>query len=111
MTSPVYLELVDFIAASNPEGLIHFELSVAAQARLADLINRRSNGLLTAEELVELEQSDEVEHILLAAKAKARALLEQKSQLPRSPLRSRSLGFQPILIEGEPFSQTIIEGR
>jgi len=106
VTSPVYLELVDFIAASNPESLIHFELSASARARLADLARRKET--LTAEELAELEQSAEMEQILLVAKAKARANREP-NQI--SPLRSRAEGFQPISIRGEPFSQTIIEGR
>ena len=110
MTSPVYVELVNFMAARNPESFVCFELSEMARERLAELKDRWRTGELTAEERMELEQSAELHHLLELAKAEARELLQQKAQ-PRSPLASFRTGFRPIKIEGEPFSQTIIEGR
>ena len=70
---PAYLELVDFLAAgTTPEALVRFRTSADVQRRVSDLIARRHNGLLSAEEESELEDFLQLEHILILAKAQAR---------------------------------------
>ena len=44
MTSPVYVELVNFMAARNPESFMCFELSEMARERLAELKDRWRTG-------------------------------------------------------------------
>jgi hypothetical protein len=73
--TPAYLEIVDFIAGSNPQAVAHFRPSDEAQHRVADLIEREKAGALSAEEKAELDHFMELEHILRMAKAKARLIL------------------------------------
>lgn len=56
VATPAYLEIIDFIASSNPQAVVEF------------------SGL-TAEEKSELDHFLELEHILRMAKAKARLIL------------------------------------
>jgi hypothetical protein len=73
---PVYLELVDFIAAgTTPQNIIDYRPSQEAQDRVADLIEREKEGTLSPEETAELNHFIELEHILRVAKAKARQIL------------------------------------
>jgi len=54
--SPAYIEIIDFIAAgTTPEAVVHFRPSVAAQKRVADLIEREKDGQLNPEEKAELD--------------------------------------------------------
>ena len=70
---PVYLELVDFLAAgTTPEALVRFRPSEEVQRRVSDLIEGRRNGVLSTEEESELEDFLQLEHILILAKAQAR---------------------------------------
>ena len=73
---PVYLELVDFVAAgSTPEQVANFRASPEAQARVAELVEREKESRLTPEEAAELAHFLELEHILRMAKARARLIL------------------------------------
>jgi hypothetical protein len=73
---PVYLELVDFVAAgSTPEQVANFHPSPEAQARVAELVEREKEVRLTPEEAAELGHFLELEHILRMAKARARLIL------------------------------------
>jgi hypothetical protein len=77
---PVYMELVDFVAAgSTPEKVIAFRPSEEAQDRRLDLIERERESRLTAEEAAELNHFLELEHILRMAQAKARLILANRS--------------------------------
>ena len=78
-SEPIYMELVDFIAGgSTPEDVINFRPSAEAQGRVADLIQRERESLLSPEEAEELNQFLDLEHILRMAKAKARLLLANR---------------------------------
>jgi len=50
VATPAYLEIVDFIAGSNPEAVARFRPSQEAQQRLADLLEREKNEGLSADE-------------------------------------------------------------
>ena len=70
---PAYLEIVDFIAAgTTPEALLAFRPSDAAQHRVNELVSKKQDGTLTADEESELEEFLHWEHILILAKAQAR---------------------------------------
>lgn len=73
---PIYLELVDFVAAGpTPEDVAEFHPSPQAQARIAELIESEKDSQLTLEEASELAHFLELEHILRMAKARARMIL------------------------------------
>ena len=78
VASPVYLEIVDFIAAgTTPEAVMDFHPSREAQQRLAILIEREKAGSASPEEKAELDHFMELEHILRMAKARARHILSR----------------------------------
>ena len=73
---PIYLELVDFVAAgSTPEDVANFHPSSAVQARATALVERERESQLTPEESSELAHFVELEHILRMAKASDNALI------------------------------------
>ena len=75
-TTPVYLEIIDFIAAgTTPQEVANYRPSPAAQQRVANLIEREQDQHLSPDEKAELEHFMELEHILRLAKAKARLTL------------------------------------
>jgi hypothetical protein len=74
--APVYLEIIDFIAAgTTPEAVVNFHPSPEAQRRVAGLVERGKLGNLSDDEQAELDHYEELEHILRMAKAKARLIL------------------------------------
>lgn len=74
--SPAYLEIIDFIAAgTTPEEVARFHPSPEAQQRVADLVQREKENILSPVEKAELDHFMELEHILRMAKAKARQIL------------------------------------
>ncbi len=76
--TPVYHEIIDFIAAgSTPEEVSNFRPSAEAQGRIADLLAREREQHLSLEEKAELDHFMELEHILRMAKAKARKILSR----------------------------------
>ena len=76
VTSPVYFEIINFIAAgTTPEAVVKFRSSPEAQQRLAALVEREKGASLSSEEKAELDHFMELEHILRMAKAKARQIL------------------------------------
>ena len=78
VASPVYLEIVDFIAAgTTPETVMDFHPSREAQQRLALLIEREKAGSVSPEEKAEIDHFMELEHILRMAKARARQILSR----------------------------------
>jgi hypothetical protein len=79
-SDPIYLELVDFVAAgTTPEAVANFRLSAEAQQRASELVQRERESQLTPEESAELAHFLELEHILRVAKAKARLILANRS--------------------------------
>ena len=78
VASPVYFEIVDFIAAgTTPQAVIDFRFSPEAQQRVATLIEREKADTLSPEEEAELNHFMELEHILRMAKARARQILSR----------------------------------
>jgi hypothetical protein len=73
--SPAYVEFVDFFARTNPEAVVEFRPSSAAQQRLSYLVEREEAGGLSLDEKAELDHFIELEHLLRMAKAKAREIL------------------------------------
>ncbi len=72
----VYEEIIDFIASGpTPRAVVEFAPSDEAQARLEELIARKTGGQLTAEEQSELDHFLELEHLMRLAKARARERL------------------------------------
>ncbi len=77
VASPVYTEIIDFLAAgTTPTSLIAFHPSAAAKQRVADLIQREKSSGLTPEEKAELEHYLQLEHFMRLAKARARHYLQ-----------------------------------
>ncbi|MGI8745500.1 MAG: hypothetical protein ACR2NN_23595 [Bryobacteraceae bacterium] len=75
---PVYLEIVDFIAAeTTPETVVSFRPSITAQTRVEELIAKEKETVLSPEERAELDHFLELEHILRIAKARARLILSR----------------------------------
>ncbi|HME06257.1 MAG TPA: hypothetical protein VKG25_04370 [Bryobacteraceae bacterium] len=76
--SKSYDEIIDFIAAgTTPEAVVAFRPSESVQQRVAALLERSSEGSISAKEQSELEDYLQLEHIMIMAKARAR----QHSQL------------------------------
>ena len=66
-------EIIDFIAAgTTPEAVLAFRPSDAVQRRGAELVERSKDGSISAEEQSELEDTLQLEHIMIMAKARAR---------------------------------------
>lgn len=73
MMSPIYEEIIDFIAAgTTPRSLVDFQPSDATKSRVADLIQREKTEGLSAEETEELDHYLQLEHLMRLAKARAR---------------------------------------
>ena len=71
-----YEEIIDFIAAgTSPSGLVAFQPSEAAKARVADLIHLEKTTGLSPDETTELNHYLQLEHLMRLAKARARAHL------------------------------------
>ncbi|MXV78556.1 hypothetical protein F4083_00390 [Candidatus Poribacteria bacterium] len=70
--SPVYSEIIDFIAAgTTPQNLVDFSPSEKAKERMADLIHREKTTGLTSEETAELNHCLQLEHLMRLAKSRA----------------------------------------
>ena len=71
-----YEEIIDFIAAgTTPHGVVAFQPSEEAKARVADLIHREKTTGLSPEDTAELNHYLQLEHLIRLAKARARAHL------------------------------------
>lgn len=73
--SAIFDEIVDFIAAQNPEQVLAFKASEKASQRYELLVQKEKTEGLTAAEKEELENYEILERIMRRAKAKARILL------------------------------------
>lgn len=76
-TISAYEDIINFIAAGpSTESVAAFKASPEAKARVAELISREKTVGLTAEEQAELDSYEELEHIMIMAKARAHQLLK-----------------------------------
>ncbi len=74
----VYDDLLDVLAESaNAERLLAFRLSEPLQARLDALLEKNREGVLTNEEIAELDAYERFEHLVRLLKA--RVLQKQES--------------------------------
>jgi hypothetical protein len=72
-----YEEIINFIAAgASTESVAAFKASPETKARVAELIEREKTVGLTPEEQAELDSYEELEHIMILAKARAHQLLQ-----------------------------------
>jgi hypothetical protein len=75
---PIYDELLDFLVEkANPQELLAFRPSAAAQARADELTEKNKAGILTPQERAELEQMLELDLFVTALKARAAKALKQ----------------------------------
>ena len=76
LETKAYEEIVDFIASGpSSRAVVEFEPSDEAQERLHELMDRKKNDVLTAEEQSELDHFLQLEHLMRLAKARARERL------------------------------------
>ena len=75
VASAIFDEIVDFIAAQNPERVLAFRASEKASQRYEVLVQKEKTEGLDAAEKEELENFEILERIMRRAKAKARLLL------------------------------------
>jgi hypothetical protein len=68
-------EVTDFIAATNPQGVLAFQPSEETKERVADLISREKAEGLSGEEKSELDHYLQIEHLMRLTKARARHYL------------------------------------
>ena len=67
-------EVVDFLAREIPtESLVGFHPSEATRRRVWDLVEKEKQDGLTPDEKSELDDCEQLEHLLILAKARARA--------------------------------------
>src|SRR6266498_1515324 len=72
-THPVFEEMIDFLASGpTPEQIVAFKISPAVQGRLRELLDNNREEQLTEEEAAELDVYEQVNHLLLLLKARAR---------------------------------------
>lgn len=75
-TTPVALEVIDFIAAGpTPDRIAAFHPSDAARERVMELLQRRKTGALLPQEESELDDYIQLEHLMRLIKARARRYL------------------------------------
>ena len=72
-----HYEILDFLAAgTTAERIANFRPSEVAQARVRELIERRSEEKITVAEDEELEEYLRLEHLMIIAKARAQVRLQ-----------------------------------
>ncbi len=77
---PVFEEMIDFLASGpTPEEIVAFKTSPAAQARLEELLDKNREDGLTEDEAAELDVYEQVNHVLLLLKARARPTLSSRN--------------------------------
>lgn len=73
LKTPVYLEIIDFIAAGRtPAEVAAFHPSERAQRRVQTLLRRQKSEKLNDQEVAELEHYMQLEHLMRLVKARAR---------------------------------------
>jgi hypothetical protein len=70
---PAFREMIDFLAGGPaPEQIVGFKISLAAQTRLEELLDKNREDSLTSDEAAELDVYEQVNHVLVLLKARAR---------------------------------------
>ncbi len=73
----MFQDFADFIAALSPEKLLTYYAPPKLQTRVEQLVDRKKNGNLTAEESFELEKYFVFEHLVRLAKTRALSLVSK----------------------------------
>jgi hypothetical protein len=77
-----YAQVIEFLGtAPTPVEILAFRPSPAIQAEVNRLLNKHKVGALTPEEESELDRIGDLEHILIALKARARQQLNQDKEV------------------------------
>lgn len=77
-----YAQALEFLAtAPTPAEILAFRPSPAIQTETSRLLNRHKAGTLTPDEESELDRIGDLEHVLIALKARARQQLDQEKEL------------------------------
>jgi hypothetical protein len=77
--SSAYAEVYKFLVSSpTPEQIISFHASETTQERVRQLLNQNGEGQLTAEEQAELDEFENVNHMVSMLKIYARQQLAEK---------------------------------
>ncbi len=75
-TTKAYDEIINFIATgTTPASVVSFKASDETRDRVAELIHREKTSGLTPEEKAELDSYEDLEHIMILAKACAHRAL------------------------------------
>jgi len=81
MAMCAYSEVLGLLAAApTPAGILTFRLSPGVQNDTRRLLGKHKDGSTTPEEESELDRIGDLEHILIALKARARQQLDQVSE-------------------------------
>ena len=73
-----YDEVIDFLtSAPTPEQIIAFRPSLAVQERINALLAANRNGTLSRDEQNELDEFEEIEHLMRRLKIRARTKLDK----------------------------------
>ena len=77
-----YAQVLDFLAtAPTPAEILAFHPSPAIQTEVNRLLSGHKAGTLTPDEESELDRIGDLEHVLMALKARARQQLDQEKEL------------------------------
>lgn len=77
-----YAQVLEFLAtAPTPAEILTFRPSPAIQTKVNRLLSRHKAGTLTPDEESELDRIGDLEHILMALKARARQQLDQDEEM------------------------------
>lgn len=72
-----YDELLDLLSSgATTEWIANFRSSPETQARVCELIERKKDGSITSDEIAEMEEYLNLEHVMIMAKSHARERLE-----------------------------------
>lgn len=73
-----YTQVLEFLAITpSPTEILSFRFSPALQTEVSRLLGKNADGLLTSQEAHELDQLGDLEHMMIALKARARQSLEK----------------------------------
>ena len=73
---PAFKEMIDFlISRPTPAQIVAFKVSLFAQARLEELLDKNREEGLTDDEAAELDLYQQINHLLLLLKARAHSAL------------------------------------
>ncbi|MDX2077039.1 MAG: hypothetical protein SFZ02_11450 [bacterium] len=77
VTTPIYEEIYQFlVSAPTPQAILDFHASEYVQMRVRELLDKNRDGQLTPDERAELDQFEQVNHLVSMMKIYARKSLK-----------------------------------